>query len=298
MHPLLALTACSLLAYHGIRKKSLSKSGSAAAFLVGLITFSHPNNVFAVILIVFYLSSSRLTKYKAQRKQQLEEDFKVGGQRTATQVLSNGLTGTFVAFAHWAVVPPDLEPPLCLGGSTELQKFHTILILAYMGHYACCNGDTWASELGILSTRPPILITTLKEVPRGTNGGVSPFGLAASLLGGLTIGVVAATTLFFTDTHCTTSLVSRSLFLCGAGAALGLTGSLIDSLLGATLQKSVYNTATKQITPDFRNLKPGEKVTDLKHISGIAVLDNHQVNFISSWLTAALAAFVTHRYLS
>ena len=39
------------------------------------------------------------------------------------------------------------------------------------GALACCNGDTWASELGsVLSRGDPVLVTTLETVPKGELG--------------------------------------------------------------------------------------------------------------------------------
>ena len=38
----------------------------------------------------------------------------------------------------------------------------TVLIDGVIGHYACCNGDTWSSELDILCKAEPRIITTFK----------------------------------------------------------------------------------------------------------------------------------------
>lgn len=147
-----------------------------------------------------------------------------------------------------------------------------------MAAFACCNGDTWASELGILSKADPRLITTLERVPRGTNGGVSVWGLFVSFLGGLFIGVFyyLGTVLFVDGESLVNSPVQFPIILLGGFA--GLVGSVIDSLLGATCQFS------GQTAEGFIVENPSEAV---KKISGTFwLLNNHSVNLVSCLLTA------------
>ena len=100
---------------------------------------------------------------------------------------------------------------------------------------ACCNGDTWASELGsVLSRSEPYLITTFKKVPRGTNGGISLIGSLASILGGTFVGlafyvgiILGSSKIAFIESS--SQYQFDVIFI---GSLAGFMGSLIDSLLG------------------------------------------------------------------
>lgn len=84
-----------------------------------------------------------------------------------------------------------------------------------------------ASELGILSKSPPILITTLKRVPPGTNGGLSVLGTVASLAGGFVMGLTLAITLAIENDVCRRNWVTELIPLLLWGAAAGGIGSLV-----------------------------------------------------------------------
>ncbi|KAA6425300.1 MAG: transmembrane 19-like [Trebouxia sp. A1-2] len=80
------------VAWRGHKKKSLSSSGAVAAWIIGTLhLLAGPQ--FGLTLIVFFFSSSKLTKLKEDVKAKLEDEFRSGGQRTATQVVPKGTNG-------------------------------------------------------------------------------------------------------------------------------------------------------------------------------------------------------------
>lgn len=89
-------------------------------------------------------------------------------------------------------------------------------------------------------------------------------GLAASLAGGATMGLAGAVTLA-AQQRCH-GLPWEFIVI---GSLAGLGGSLIDSVLGATVQKTWYSEKQKMVVSDGRD----GAVT----ISGWDILDNHQV---------------------
>jgi len=72
----------------------------------------------------------------------------------------------------------------------------------------------------------------------GTNGGISAIGLIVSLMGGLVVGLANYATLVYTIDA---EMLARSPVqwpIIVAGGFAGLIGSIVDSILGATLQYS------------------------------------------------------------
>jgi len=215
------------VALGGYKKRSLSVSGAWSAFVVGWVTCT-AEFALGVTLIAFFVSSSLLTRVGGGIKRKTDEDYKEGGQRDWVQVVCNGGVPTVLAALF----------SLLLGGS-QPHRMGTAAplvcacVFAFVGYYACCCGDTWASELGVLSKTPPRLITTLEVVPAGTNGGISVLGTAASAAGGLFVGVS-----FFVASLLSTQLSSAPWlsWVLPLGVAAGVIGSTIDSLLGATIQ--------------------------------------------------------------
>ncbi|GAX80613.1 hypothetical protein CEUSTIGMA_g8048.t1 [Chlamydomonas eustigma] len=294
---LFSFLVAGTLAGRGFVRKSLSQDGALAAVFVGTLHM-YCGLQYGMTLIFFYLSSSKLTRLQGPKKASLEEGFKPGGQRDAVQVLANSFGACACLIG---IVLMDL------GLSSSRWKDSTILTSAlssaFLGHYCCCCADTWASEVGILNTSWPRLITTLQPVPPGTNGGVSLLGTLSSLAGALSVGgvyciavaVQQCVTVWINGTeavqkhqipghdlsHMTVMLMS---------GALGVGGCLLDSLLGATLQFSGVDMTSNKVTQKLRK--------GVRHICGTALLSNDAVNFISAAMTSFVGGYVATTLLS
>lgn len=251
------------------RAGSLSTSGAAAAALTGGVIFGFGGLPWAIILILFFVSSSLLSRLFPGRKRLVEEKFSKGARRDWAQVLANGGLGVLLAVLG-----------LLLPGNSGVWW-------AYAGAMAAVNADTWATELGVLSPAPPRLITSGARVARGTSGGVSLTGTLAALAGAALIGATAA--LFpagVTPGFAAGAAANPGLFL--SVAAAGLIGALADSLLGATVQAIYFCPRCEKETERHPLHNCG---TPTRPLRGWGWLNNDWVNWLCS-LCGAVAALI------
>lgn len=258
---LIGLAFSALLGGLGYWRGALSRSGALGALIVGTLMYGFGGLSWAVLLVAFFASSSALSFYRQQDKISLTRKLAKGHRRDLGQALANG--GLAAALALGAGLYP-----------------HPLWFVAAVGALATVNADTWATELGVLSPARPRLITTGQPVEAGTSGGVTAEGMGAALAGALFISLIAGSLWFAAGMS-----VEATLRLAGAGTAAGLLGSLVDSLLGATVQV-VYicdrcNEETEQAV--HRCGQP------TRYRRGWRWLNNDGVNFASSVVGAVIA---------
>lgn len=186
-------------------------SAMLSATLLGVVIIISGGFWWFFILLVFYLLGSFFTRYKYQFKLSRGVAEAKKGARGYKNVFSNSLPALALALAY-SIFPSSAN----------------LLLYAYLGSVATATGDTLASEIGATYKGEPRMITTLKKVKPGTDGGVSTLGELAAIFGASVIAVIA----YFT--------IQNDFNLIIAVIAGGFIGTNIDSLLGATFQQKGY----------------------------------------------------------
>jgi uncharacterized protein (TIGR00297 family) len=254
-----------LLAVFSIKVKFLDNSGAVATFLLGTTIFGIGGVEWTVPLLTFYLLSSVLSKLGKKRKAKFDLVFEKGSQRDAGQVYANG----GIAWIMMIVFSLTNDPAI---------------FFAYLGTLAAVQADTWATEIGTMWPNPKAwLVTTLKEVPVGTSGGVSVPGTSGAFLGSLFIcaSALAVNVKWMNDFG-----VLQSFLLIGFS---GLLASLVDSFFGATVQAQYFDPIREKVTERTHSLAPDGSLVENRLIKGTPLVNNDLVNTLCALSGSALA---------
>ena len=245
-----------VVGYSAARLGALTTSGAIAAAVIGGVIFGLGGLPWASLLLLFFISSSLLSRVGRRRKKPLDDNFAKGSQRDHGQVLANGGVAAVLVLAHWYY-------PQQVG-----------VWIAFAGGMAAVNADTWATELGVLSPTTPRLITNGEFVPKGTSGGVTLVGYLATLAGA---GLIALAAGLFAQP----ASIIIPLVIVG-----GLTGATVDSILGATYQGIYYCPSCEKETESHPEHRCG---TRTEHIRGWRWVNNDIVNLICAMVGAGVA---------
>lgn len=201
LHLEIALAITLGFALVGRLSHGVTRSGAIAGAVVAFLMASRDLRMFWILLVVFAVTlvATRLGRTRKKQLQIAESD----RGRSASQVIANlGIAGVIMAIPSLAT--------------------WRILALAALAEAAA---DTTSSEIGTAFPGRTVLISTWKTVAPGIDGGISLRGTLAGLL--------AATTIAVSGLVLALTTLPQAIAIAGTGTL----GMLIDSFLGATLEK-------------------------------------------------------------
>lgn len=260
----------ALIALAALRQGALTGDGALAATLLGAVVFALGGWAWAVLVVVFFASSSALSFLRQRLRPDIAPNAAKGARRDAAQVFANG---------GW----------LLLWALANARWPHPAWSMAALGTLATAAADTWATEIGLLSPLPPRFILDGREVPPGTNGGITPLGLLASATAGLLLGFAAALLALLGGVR----VPFAPGWLTLLGGVVGACGALVDSLLGATLQGVFFCPHCGEET-EHRIHHCG---TPTRHLRGWAWCNNDAVNALASLAGGLLALLMVRPFL-
>ncbi|KAK7324494.1 hypothetical protein VNO77_28075 [Canavalia gladiata] len=189
----------------------LSLSGIAAAFLLGTLTWRAFGPSGFLLVATYFIIGTAATKVKMAQKVAQGVAEKRRGRRGPGSVIGSSAAGCVCAFLIIFGV----------GG----EAFSRLWRLGFVASFCTKLSDTVSSEIGKAYGKTTYLVTTLKVVPRGTEGAVSVEGTLAGILASILLASVG----FLLG-----EVSSHELIICVLASQIANLG---ESIIGAALQE-------------------------------------------------------------
>ena len=247
---MIATTAILIFAF---AKKSITLPASIHAFFIAAALYYFVGWILYTALILFFILGSILSKVGKKKHEIEKKVHKRQGARGVVQVYAN------------AGVPLILSFLFSVTGNY-------IFFIGAMVAFSTAMADTASSEIGVLSKNKPINIIGFKKTETGLSGGITFLGTISGVIFSFLISLL---------------LMPYGISLVLFSTFAGFLGSLIDSVLGATIQAKYENPVDNYLTEkNTLNGKP------LVLYSGLKAIDNDFVNFLTLLITSFLILLV------
>jgi uncharacterized protein (TIGR00297 family) len=204
---LLAIGINAVFALAALAICAVNRSGAAMGFLMGAVIYMSYGYKSFLVLLAFFVIGSVATRMGYERKAARGVAEGRRGARSWVEATANTLAAAFFSI---------------LVITTHYEAAFLVALIAALAEAA---GDTISSEIGQWVSGRAYMITTLRPVPAGQDGGISLVGTMAGM--GASVAIIA---------------VGYLLGLCRPGTAVMAfiaagAGNLFDSYLGATIER-------------------------------------------------------------
>lgn len=196
-----------VLALAAYATKGVGRAGAAVGILLGTTIWAFGGGAAFALLFAFFVLGTAATKLGYARKSAAGIAQEKGGRRGP----GNALSKTSI--------------PALAAVFAATTDFPALFALALAGSFATAAFDTVSSEVGKAYGRRTYLITTLRSVPRGTDGAVSLEGTASGVAAALLVGGLGAALALYPV---------AGIFVVVLAAFVATT---LESVVGATLEK-------------------------------------------------------------
>lgn len=241
-----ALILALIISLFSYKFKFLSVSGTISVFFMAIVIFAFGGWKWTLPMVTFFITSSLITKYNRIKTGGLEISEK-NEKRDFAQVIANGGFASVLILINYF-------------GASEL------IFVGFVSSIAAACADTWETEIGTFIKGKTYNISNFKKIQPGISGGISLAGTIAGIFGTFTIAI---SSLYW--------VTKNYILFIFAIVAAGFVGSLIDSFIGAVIERKNQCTICGVSTEKLRHCETGTKL-----VSGIKWINNDVVNFVSA----------------